>query len=91
MPDDVRSSPVSLRLPADLLDKLDKIAAALDRPRSWVLVHAFKEYLKQEGEEILDVQEGIEALDRGDSVDFDDAMAEMRAIIADAEAKRSGR
>lgn len=91
MPDDVRSSPVSLRLPADLLGKLDKIAAALDRPRSWVLVHAFKEYLKQEGEEILDVQQGIEALDRGDGVDFDDAMAEMRAIITDDEAKRSGR
>jgi predicted transcriptional regulator len=91
MPDDVRAGPISVRLPADLLEKLDKIAAALERSRSWVLLHAFREYLKDEGQEVLDVQEGVEALDRGDGVDFDEAVAEMRAIVAEAEAKRTKR
>ena len=91
MPDDIRPTPVSVRLPADLLEKLDKIAAALERSRSWVLMHAFREYLKEEGAEILDVQEGIEAMDRGEFVDFDDAIAEMKAIIAQAETKHAKR
>ena len=91
MPDDVRPTPVSVRLPADLLDKLDKLAAALERSRSWVLVHAFREYLKVEGAEILDVQAGIEELDRGESYDFDEVIAEMDEIIRQAEAKRSQR
>ena len=91
MPDDVRPTPISLRLPAELLEKLDKIAAALDRSRSWVLLQAFREYLKEEGQEVLDVQEGIEQLDRGESYDFDEVIAEMDEIIRQAEAKRSGR
>ena len=90
MPDDVRPSPLSVRLSTDLLEKLDKIAKALERPRSWVLVHAFKEYLKREGDEILDIQEGIEAADRGELVDLDEVIADMDEVIKRAEAKRSG-
>lgn len=91
MPDDIRPTPVSVRLPADLLEKLDRIAAAMQRSRSWVLCHAFREYLTDEGAEILDAQEGIEAMDRGEFVDFDEAISEMKAIVAEAEAKRAKR
>ena len=55
------------------------------------MLHAFRAYLKDEGEEILDVQEGIEAMDRGEFVDFDDAIAEMKTLIAEAGAKRDKR
>jgi predicted transcriptional regulator len=88
MPDEVRPGPISVRLPPELLEKLDKIAAALERSRSWVLLHAFKEYLKGEGDEVLEVQEGIEQLDRGESVSSEQLFAEMDEIIARAEAKR---
>jgi predicted transcriptional regulator len=91
MPDEVRAGPISVRLPADLLEKLDKIAAALERSRSWVLLHAFREYLEDEGQEILAVQQGIEELDRGESVPSEQVFAEMDEIIARAAAKRSSR
>ncbi|HUC71089.1 MAG TPA: ribbon-helix-helix protein, CopG family [Stellaceae bacterium] len=43
MPDDqARSSEVSLTLPNDLIDAFDKLAATLDRPRSWVMVRALR-------------------------------------------------
>ena len=90
MPDDVRSSPLSVRLPVDLLEKLDKIAKALERPRSWVLVHAFKEYLKGEGDEILGIQQGLEESARGETVSSEELFAQMDEIIAQARAKRSG-
>jgi predicted transcriptional regulator len=89
MPDEARPGPISLRLPADLLEKLDKIAAALDRPRSWVLIHAFKEYLRHEGEEIIETQEGIEQIERGASVSSEELFAELDEIIAKAKADRA--
>ena len=88
MADDIGSASISLRLPSNLLQKLDRIAAAVERPRSWVLLRAIRQYLADEGQEILDVQEGIEQLDRGEGVPFDQVIAELEETIAKAEAKR---
>jgi predicted transcriptional regulator len=89
MPDDLGATPVSLRIPSDLLQKLDRIAAIVERPRSWVLLRAIRQFLDDEGQEILDVQEGIEQADRGECVPFDEVMAELEQIVAEAEGKRS--
>jgi predicted transcriptional regulator len=80
--------PVSLRVPADLIETLDKIAAALERPRSWVMLRALRQYIADEGQEVLDVQEGIAEAERGEVVPIEDVLAEMDEIIAKAEAKR---
>jgi predicted transcriptional regulator len=84
MPDGGGAIAISLRVPADLLEKLDKIASAVDRSRSWVCIRAFRQYLAEEGSEILDVQEGITQLGEGASVPFEDVIAELRDIIANA-------
>jgi predicted transcriptional regulator len=91
MPDGSSSMPVSLRLPADLVKTLDKIAETLDRPRSWVMLRALKQYIADEGREVLDVQEGIAEADRGEVVDFDEVMTEIDEMIANAEAKRAAK
>ena len=83
--------PVSLRLPADVIETLDKIAVALDRPRSWVMLRAIRQYIADEGQELLDVQQGIAEADRGELVDFEEVMAEIDEIIANAEAKRAAK
>jgi predicted transcriptional regulator len=88
MPEGPTSIPVSLRLPADLIETLDKIAAALERSRSWVMLRALRQYIADEGQEVLDVQEGIAEAERGEMVPIEDVLAEMDAIIARAEAKR---
>ena len=80
--------PVSLRVPADLIETLDKIAAALERSRSWVMLRALRQYIADEGQEVLDVQEGIAEAERGEVVPIEDVLAEMDEIIARAEAKR---
>jgi len=77
-----------LRVPADLIETLDKIAAALERSRSWVMLRALRQYIADEGQEVLDVQEGIAEAERGEMVPIEDVLAEMDAIIARAEAKR---
>jgi predicted transcriptional regulator len=75
-------------VPADLIETLDKIAAALERSRSWVMLRALRQYIADEGQEVLDVQEGIAEAERGEMVPIEDVLAEMDAIIARAEAKR---
>ena len=86
MPEGSTAIPVSVRLPTEVIDTLDRVAAALDRPRSWVILHALRQYLADEGAEILDVQEGLAEVERGEVVDFDEAMAGFEAIVARAEA-----
>lgn len=91
MPDDVVTTPVSLRLPADLLATLDKIAATLDRPRSWVMLRALRQYIADEGQEMLDVRKGLGEAERGEVVDAEEVLAEIDKVITGAEPKqRSG-
>jgi len=89
MPDGTNAIPVSIRMPTDVIETLDKIGAALERPRSWVILRAVRQYLADEGQEVLDVQEGIAELDRGEGIPIEDVLAEMDEIIAKAEAKRA--
>ena len=89
MPEGTNAMPVSIRVSADVVERLDKVAAILERPRSWVILRAIRQYLADEGQEVLDVQEGIEELERGEGIPFDEVLAEMDEIIARAEAKRA--
>jgi predicted transcriptional regulator len=89
MPDGTTSIPISIRMPADIIETLDKVAAVLERPRSWVILRAIRQYLADEGQEVLDVQEGIAEAERGEVVPIEEVLAEMDVIIARAEAKRA--
>jgi predicted transcriptional regulator len=75
------SDPISLRLPVDLLARIEKIAEACERPRSWVIVRALKQYAATEGADVLAAAEGLAQVQRGEFVDMDDVIAEMDRII----------
>jgi len=60
-------SSVTLRLEKpELLDRLDRLAAATDRSRNWLLNRAFEDYLALQEWQIGKIEEGIAAADRGD-------------------------
>ena len=73
---------ISLRTPVEMVAKFDRLAAALDRDRSWVLLQALQFYLDREGREILADSEGIAAADRGEVVEWDEAVTRIDAAIA---------
>lgn len=75
------SEPISLRLPADILADIERIAAASERTRSWVIVRALRRYLASEGAEILEAAEGRQRIDAGEGRDFDDVLSEIEKII----------
>jgi predicted transcriptional regulator len=82
---------VSIRLPADMCEAFDRIASALERDRTWVMLRAFRQYLDSEGKDVLQEAEGLAALDRGEGVDFDRVMDEVDGIVTRAEARQSSR
>jgi predicted transcriptional regulator len=75
------SEPVSLRLPSDVLQAIEAVAAASDRTRSWVMVRALKRYLATEGAEILAVAEGRRQIAAGDAHDMDAVLGEVEALV----------
>jgi predicted transcriptional regulator len=87
MPEGSNAIPISVRLPPEMVEKLDKVAAIMERPRSWVIMDAIREYLADEGQEMLDIQAGIEELDRGEGIPFEEVLAEMHEKVAEAERK----
>ncbi|TBY02068.1 CopG family ribbon-helix-helix protein [Rhizobium laguerreae] len=84
-------SQVSLRLPTSLVSEFDRIAAILERDRTWVMQKALSQYLATEGAEILADAQGLDELDRGDSVDLEDVLEKARAIFNAAEYRRRTR
>lgn len=86
MPDDQPpSTHVSLRVPPDVVEAFDRLAAILERPRSWVMVRALRCYLEEEGAEIFEDEESIAELDRGEVVSSEEMFRRLDAIIAKAE------
>ena len=79
---------VSIRVPRAVLADFERIAQALDRDRTWVMLRAFRAYLDGEGGQLLDEVTGIEELDAGKTVDFDVVMDKADAIIALARSER---
>jgi predicted transcriptional regulator len=71
------SDPIALRIPKDVLQDIEKIAAISERSRSWVIVRALKAYLATEGRDILSVAEGQQQIAAGQVYDFDEVIDEL--------------
>ena len=91
MPDDQpMTSHVSLRVPNDVIESFDGIASALERPRSWVMLRALKQYLDEgEGREIEEDTESLAELDRREVVSAEELHQRLRKIIAKSEQARA--
>jgi predicted transcriptional regulator len=63
---------VSFRIAPEKVTKLDKIAKAMDRDRSYLLNEAVKSYLSEQQRFAAMVEEGREAFRRGGLIDHQD-------------------
>ena len=87
--DNVGSTQVSLRVPDDVVQALDRLAAMLERPRSWVMLRALRQYLEDEGAELAEDAESLAELDRGEKVSAEQVRRQLERIIAKAERTRT--
>lgn len=56
----------SIRVAPELKDRLEALAAAMDRPRSWVVTRALEEFVAQQTWQIEEIQRGVAEADAGD-------------------------
>jgi len=69
---------ITIRLDADLTERLDRLAAMLDRPLADIAAEAVAEYVAAEEAEIAKIKEGLAAAERGDFASDE----EVAAVIA---------
>ena len=58
---------VSVRLTPEVLTKLDTLAAAMQRPRAWLIVHAIERYMDTEAWQVTAIQQAAEELAQGEA------------------------
>jgi predicted transcriptional regulator len=70
-----KTAPVSLRLDSALNDRVTAIAAALDRPKSWVIEQAVQDFVAAQEWQLAAIDEGIRAADAGRVVSHEDVVS----------------
>jgi predicted transcriptional regulator len=74
-----KTAPVSIRLDPELNDRVGSIAAALDRPKSWVIEQAVKDFISIQEWQLTAIDAGMAAADAGRVVDHDEVVAWVRS------------
>ncbi len=70
---------ITVRTDPDTIERLDKLAVALDRSRNYLVNQALKAYLDEQAWQIEEINAGLAELERGEGVPHEQAMAEMEA------------
>ena len=68
-------APVSVRLDSELNNRLAAIAAALDRPKSWVIEQAVVDFVAMQEWQLAAIDEAIREADAGKSIAHEDVVA----------------
>jgi len=79
------SKPLSIRLEEELAGQLATLATLTDRPKTWHVEQALRDYLAREMQYLEAVGEGIRSEEAGELVEHADAVAELDRIIAAAQ------
>ena len=75
------SATMTIRLPVDVKEKLDRLAHGARRSKSYLAAEAVSAYVARELEIIEGVQRGLADVEAGRVVSHDDAMAEIHRAI----------
>lgn len=62
----MRKTQLTLRLDQARMDALDKIAAGIERDRTYVVIQAIDTYLETQAWQIRHIEEAVRAADAGD-------------------------
>ena len=82
------AKPTSVRLSNELSERLDRLCAAMDRPRSWVIEQAVSRYLDEESWQVAAIREALAEYRSGNAVllPHEDVMAEVARKLQSARA-----
>jgi predicted transcriptional regulator len=70
-----KSVPVSVRLQPETNEELARVATSMDRPKSWIIEKAVKDYLELQAWQLAAIDAGIADADAGNLVPHEDVVA----------------
>lgn len=73
---------LTLRVPTEVKEQLDKLADATHRSKSWLAGEAIQRYLELEAWQIGEIQQALQEADAGDFAS-DDEVAAVKSRYAD--------
>ena len=79
---------LTVRLPAELKEKLDALAESTQRTKSFLAAEAIADYVARETEIIAGVERGLEDMRAGRVVPHEEAMRRIRATIERARSSK---
>ncbi|WP_137156420.1 CopG family transcriptional regulator [Rhizobium sp. FKL33] len=77
---------ISVNIPEDMAASLERIAAGMNVGRDVLVTTLLKSYLETEGQEVLDILDAQQDVEDGNTVDFDEVLEKMDAIVKGAAA-----
>lgn len=82
--------PSSIRLPDELLNRVDTLAVALERPRSWVIERAIAAYLDDQEWQVARIREALDDVRAGTAIliPHRDVAAHLDSLIEQAVGSR---
>lgn len=83
------STTMTIRVSADIKEKLDRLAADTRRSRSFLAAEAVSAYVARELAIVEGINEGLEDIRKGRTVSHEEAMSELASVIDAAERDRS--
>ncbi len=66
---------MTVRLPAEVKERLDRLAKTTARSRSWLAAHAIASYVDIQEWQIAEIEKGIRDADAGDFASADEVTA----------------
>ena len=75
-----KTLPVSVRLRPELNNQVAAIASSLDRPKSWVIEQAIKDYVDLQAWQLEAVDQGLREADEGNLIPHDEVAAWARSL-----------
>jgi predicted transcriptional regulator len=85
-----QSVSLSFRVAQEKAEQLERLAAAMDRPRSWLLERALDEYLELQAWQVAEIRKGMEEIRQGKGVPHEEVVAWLETWGADDEAEPPG-
>ena len=78
---------ISFRIASDKLDRLEQLASATDRPRSWHIEQALSAYLDMQAWQLEHIERGIDSIRQGRVVSHERVRDWLRTWGKDDEGK----
>lgn len=79
------STLVTVRVKPDVAARLEKLAESMDRSKSYLAAEAIEEYLEIHEWQVQAINEGITAVDRGETISLEDIKKYWEKKVEDSD------